>query len=116
MRDRRVITATGASIDEAVIQEFKASLRGQLLRPGDEGYDEARKVWNGMFDRRLCQGRLVRTWDRRNGLSGRIIGIRLTDRAFMVPIVLVPLHDCNELLSEIRADALNVQQEIGNGG
>lgn len=32
--------------------EFKAGLRGQLLSPGDDGYDRARRVWNGMFDRR----------------------------------------------------------------
>ena len=32
--------------------EFKAGLRGQLLSPGDEDYDRARKLWNGMFDRR----------------------------------------------------------------
>jgi len=31
---------------------FKARLRGPLLRPGDEGYDRARQVWNGMIDRR----------------------------------------------------------------
>jgi FAD/FMN-containing dehydrogenase len=27
-------------------------LRGELIGPGDDGYDEARRVWNGMFDRR----------------------------------------------------------------
>ena len=27
--------------------EFKAGLLGQLLRPGDDAYDGARKVWNG---------------------------------------------------------------------
>jgi FAD/FMN-containing dehydrogenase len=27
-------------------------LRGELITPGDPGYDDARKVWNGMFDRR----------------------------------------------------------------
>jgi FAD/FMN-containing dehydrogenase len=26
--------------------------RGALLRPGEEGYDEARRVWNGAFDHR----------------------------------------------------------------
>jgi FAD/FMN-containing dehydrogenase len=34
------------------VEEFKASLRGHLLHPGEDGYDEARKIWNGMFDRR----------------------------------------------------------------
>ena len=52
MTDRGVFTATGASIGEAAVEGFKAGLRGQLLRPGDDAYDEARKLWNGMFDRR----------------------------------------------------------------
>ena len=29
-----------------------ATFHGELLRPGDEQYDEARKVWNGAIDRR----------------------------------------------------------------
>src|SRR5438046_787691 len=32
--------------------ELTASFRGQLLRPGDPGYDEARSIWNGMIDRK----------------------------------------------------------------
>lgn len=39
-------------IDEAAVEEFKASLRGELIQPSDESYDEARKVYNGMIDRR----------------------------------------------------------------
>lgn len=39
-------------VDEAKVQEFKASLRGELIRPGDGGYDDARKIWNGMIDKR----------------------------------------------------------------
>ena len=30
---------------------IKASLRGQLLRSGEDGYEAGRKVWNGMIDR-----------------------------------------------------------------
>lgn len=29
-----------------------AALDGQLLLPGDAGYDEARSVWNALVDRR----------------------------------------------------------------
>jgi FAD/FMN-containing dehydrogenase len=52
MADRTVSTATGPSIDNATVETFKTRLRGQLLRSGDDAYDEARKLWNGMFDRR----------------------------------------------------------------
>jgi FAD binding domain/Berberine and berberine like len=30
---------------------LRAGFRGALLRPGEEGYDEARRVWNGAIDR-----------------------------------------------------------------
>jgi FAD/FMN-containing dehydrogenase len=39
-------------VDQSAIEKFKASLRGELLRPGDPGYDDARKIWNGMIDKR----------------------------------------------------------------
>jgi FAD/FMN-containing dehydrogenase len=31
--------------------DLKQDIRGQLLAPGDAGYDEARKIWNGMVDK-----------------------------------------------------------------
>jgi FAD/FMN-containing dehydrogenase len=54
MTDLRVITSDGGDriIEEAAVHHFAAGLRGPLLRPGDGGYDQARKVWNGMIDRR----------------------------------------------------------------
>lgn len=34
------------------IGDFRASLRGELLTPGQQGYETARHVWNGAFDRK----------------------------------------------------------------
>src|SRR5690606_39795795 len=34
------------------VEDLRAALRGQLLLPGQDGYDEARRIWNGAFDRR----------------------------------------------------------------
>ena len=50
----RVATVSGKDsvLAESAVAELKGSLRGGLLIPGDGGYDEARKIWNGMFDRR----------------------------------------------------------------
>jgi FAD/FMN-containing dehydrogenase len=43
---------TGKILDEHILDEFKAGLRGELIRPGDAGYDDARKVYNAMIDKR----------------------------------------------------------------
>jgi FAD/FMN-containing dehydrogenase len=45
-------SGTAAAIDDAKLQELRMTFRGPLLHPGDPGYDEARVVYNGMFDRR----------------------------------------------------------------
>jgi FAD/FMN-containing dehydrogenase len=42
-------TAGGARL---VTDELQAGFRGELIEPGDAGYDEARAVYNGMIDRR----------------------------------------------------------------
>jgi FAD binding domain/Berberine and berberine like len=41
-----------AAIDEHAVGKLRARFRGALLRPGEEGYDEARRIWNGAIDRR----------------------------------------------------------------
>ncbi len=43
--------ATTVILEETDIQELASHLRGTLLHPGDEGYDQARQVHNGMIDR-----------------------------------------------------------------
>ena len=39
-------------VDEAAITSFASQVRGAVIQPGDAAYDDARKVYNGMFDRR----------------------------------------------------------------
>ncbi len=51
MAERRVFDRAGSAIREKVLQEFESDVRGKIVRPGDEDYEVARKVWNGMIDR-----------------------------------------------------------------
>ena len=39
-------------IDLKAYQQLRTGFRGALLRPGEDGYDEARRIWNGAIDRR----------------------------------------------------------------
>src|SRR2546430_1087526 len=39
-------------LNENSAAELKTSLRGRLIEPGDNDYDEARKVYNGMIHKR----------------------------------------------------------------
>ena len=54
MAEERIVTTGGLSrtLDASVVEKLGRGLRGRLLRRGDDGYDTARKVWNGMVDKR----------------------------------------------------------------
>jgi FAD/FMN-containing dehydrogenase len=39
-------------LSEDSAKEFKSNLRGSIIEPGDKGYDDARKVYNGMIHKR----------------------------------------------------------------
>jgi FAD/FMN-containing dehydrogenase len=43
---------THAPLAEGSIAELAQAMRGELIAPGDEGYDEARAIWNAAHDRR----------------------------------------------------------------
>jgi FAD/FMN-containing dehydrogenase len=46
-------TSSGSTgLKAEAVEAFGSALRGRLVRPQDAGYDEARKVYNGMIDRR----------------------------------------------------------------
>jgi hypothetical protein len=54
MSDLEAITRTGSVtlLKQETVEGFKASLGGELLLPGDGGYDDARTIWNAMIDKR----------------------------------------------------------------
>jgi hypothetical protein len=61
--DIRAIRSAGAetTLEGAAVKELADSMRGALLVSGDDGYDHARAVWNGMIDKRpaliaRCEG------------------------------------------------------------
>ena len=37
-------------VEDGRVEQFEAALRGELVRPHDADYDEARAVWNGVID------------------------------------------------------------------
>src|SRR5919202_4783960 len=45
-------TIENRAIGARAVARLRTRFRGALLRPGEEGYDEARRVWNGAVDRR----------------------------------------------------------------
>jgi hypothetical protein len=52
MTQQQSIATGRLTLDDATVRELAASLRGDVLRPADEGYDAARTIHNGMIDRR----------------------------------------------------------------
>jgi len=110
MADQQVTTTRGASLTTAVlkessIQDFKAGLSGALLRPGEPGYDDARKIWNGMIDKRpaliaRCRGvadvissvRFARTHDLLLAVRGgghNLAGNAVCDGGLMIDLSLM---------------------------
>jgi FAD/FMN-containing dehydrogenase len=43
--------ATTDQLADTTVQEFRSHVRGEVLQADDEGYDDARTVWNGMIDK-----------------------------------------------------------------
>lgn len=43
---------TVAMVETSLIEDFRNQLRGELILPEDDNYDESRKVYNGMIDKK----------------------------------------------------------------
>jgi len=54
MKTIKVQTSNGGhtNIAESQIEEFKQSLSGELITPVDDQYESARKLWNGMIEKK----------------------------------------------------------------
>lgn len=54
MPELRTVRTSGdeSALDARRFESFRKRLHGSTLLPGDEGYDIARRVWNGMVDKR----------------------------------------------------------------
>src|SRR5918995_1505306 len=46
-----MVSAQMATIERSALEELRGQFRGALLQPDEEGYDEARRIWNGGIDR-----------------------------------------------------------------
>jgi FAD/FMN-containing dehydrogenase len=40
------------ALDQTAVEALASAIRGTVLQAGDDGYDAARRVWNGMIDKR----------------------------------------------------------------
>lgn len=38
-------------LDRSALDDLRGRIRGRIIHPADEAYDERRKIWNGMIDR-----------------------------------------------------------------
>ena len=54
MTELTIATLSGdyTVINGATVEDFRGSLHGESLLPGDAGYDDARRIWNAMIDKR----------------------------------------------------------------
>jgi FAD/FMN-containing dehydrogenase len=92
-------------IDADTLQAFKAGFRGVVMTPDDPAYDETRKVWNAMIDRRpglilRCSGsvdvlhalRFVRTHRLLSSVRGgghNIAGLAVPEGGVMIDLSLM---------------------------
>ncbi len=47
----KALVSVERSVTDTDIESLRGEFRGELLRPGDDGYDDARRVWNSMIQK-----------------------------------------------------------------
>jgi FAD/FMN-containing dehydrogenase len=111
------------TLGDATVQELRESIRGEVLRPGDDGYLEACRIWNGSFDERRpaaivrCSGAadviaavgFARSNDLPIAVRGgghSIAGFSTCDDGLVIDLT---------ALREVRVDATARRAEVGPG-
>lgn len=51
MAGGELINAEGNVVSDDRVEAFRTGLRGEVIRPGDPAYDEARRIWNATIDK-----------------------------------------------------------------
>jgi FAD binding domain-containing protein/berberine-like enzyme len=51
MAGRELINAKGNVVSDDRVEVFRTGFRGEMIRPGDPAYDEARQIWNSSVDK-----------------------------------------------------------------
>ncbi len=47
----KTLAHAASEIDPAALKKYRTKLKGQLILPGDPGYDSARRIWNPRYDK-----------------------------------------------------------------
>lgn len=114
-----VLEMTSEPVHEAALRQLTQRLNGGVIEPGGPAYDEARKVFNGMIDRRpLCVARCSETQDvvaavniaRENGLAvavrcggHSVTGMSIVDDGILVDLAGMKYVDVDPQAREARA-------------
>jgi FAD/FMN-containing dehydrogenase len=109
-----------ATIDGTRVEELSASFSGTLLQPGDAGYEDARKVHNGLIDKRpaliaRCRGaadvmaavRLARETDLEISVRGG--GHSVAGRAVADGVLMIDLAEMKGIHVDPQARTLRAQ-------
>ena len=46
-----LVGTNGVTVSERAAETLRSAVEGAVLRPGDDGFEQARRIWNGMIDR-----------------------------------------------------------------
>ena len=108
-----------STIDTKALRALRADFRGALLQPDHEGYEEARRVWNGAIDRRpaliaRCAGaddvvtavRFARTHDLEMSVRGgghSIGGLSVCEDGLMIDLSIMKAIEVDSATSTVAA-------------